>query len=183
MIDKMKFTLFTFSSFLFLFIVRPTLAVSLSLSSSPGVSSIPTLAVNVFLDTENKKTTGVDLLASFDNKKLKLVSVQKGNLYATYTEPVIDNTNGKVSLSAVVAPETTYQGSGRFAQLVFEPLQNGEAEVMVTYKKGERNDSNVADTTGNDILTEVDNVTVQVSGNGSQMGFFQRLLDLLIFWD
>ena len=98
MIDKMKFTLFTFSSFLFLFIVRPALAVSLSLSSSPGVSSIPTLAVNVFLDTENKKTTGVDLLASFDNKKLKLVSVQKGNLYATYTEPVIDNTNGKVSL-------------------------------------------------------------------------------------
>lgn len=177
----MRKLLSVFSSLLFLFVASPAHAVSLSLSPETTSQKSTNIIVDVFLDTEGKKATGVDFLASYDKEKLKLVSVKAGSIFDTYTSPIIDNANGKVGFSGLVKPQSSYVGSGKFAQLLFEPLKNGAASVEITFKKGERNDSNVADTSGNDILTTVDNATVTVSGKGGS--WFQNLLDVLIFWD
>ena len=181
MMMEMKKVLLIFSAFAFLFVASPAHAVSLSLSPETS-SNAKVLTVDVFIDTEGKETTGADFVGTFDRDKLRLISVNPGIIYDTYTPAIIDNNGGKVSVSGLVQPQKSYKGSGKFAQLVFEPVKNGEASINITFKKGDRNDSNVADMTGNDILAEVDNAVVAVKGKGGY-SWFQNLLDILIFWD
>lgn len=179
----MKRLLALVSPFVFLFVVSPVFAASLTLS--PASPTQTSMAVDILVDTAGKATTGVDLVVTYDKTKLSLTNVQPGNLYDTYTQPTIDNTAGRVSVSGLVQPEKSYNGKGKFAQLVFQPIGRGDAKVEIAYTKGERNDSNVADTGGNDVLTQVNNTTLKVNGKGGSGigGFFQNLLDLLIFWD
>lgn len=172
------------TAIVFLMVARPALGVSFSLS--PETSSDGSeVAVDVFLDTTGTETTGADFIASFDHEKLKLSSVHPGTIFDAYTTPVIDNQNGKVSFSGLVNPGNAYEGAGQFAQLIFEPLENGEADIQISFTPNDRNDSNVADTNGNDTLTSVDNATIHVVGKSSSSwtGFFKNLLNALIFWD
>lgn len=124
------------------------------------------IKVLIMLDTENQDTLGTDFIATFDTRGLEIIDVVPGTLYSTYVGKTVDNENGKIAISGIVEPGEKYNGDSVFATIIGKAEKEGKATIMISFEEGSRNDSNIAGTTGSDILAEVTNGEYQIVGSG-----------------
>lgn len=152
----------------------------LRLTPSSGKYAVNTpFSVDVFLDTGSKKSVGTDLVLTYDTRRLELIDIKEGTLYPTYTGKSINPQTGKAFISGIVKPEQVFNGSGVFATLTFKAQKEGKADVTLEFSKGERNDSNIADVAGNDMLASVENGTYQVVGPGYSNNLWDRIVEFI----
>lgn len=166
---------FIFAIFFIVFAV-PVSAASLSLQAdSVKVTIGKEQSVALVLDTEEKETVGTDIVLTYDASKLKLKDVVEGITYSHYVKEINDK-EGKVMISGVIDPDKKlFKGKGVFATLKFEAVKEGKADIQIEFSEGSRNDSNVADRSGNDILTHVEHHEIQIVGKGYDNNFFEMI--------
>lgn len=147
----------------------PTPGAKLTLSGPTSVTystaTSSSFTVTAALDTDGALTSATDLVVKYNPALLSLKSITKGTLYSSYTQAVIDNTGGKGQIGGqAVPPANPFSGTGTFATLTFSPLATGSAQITVDFTQGGLNDSNVVEaTTSTDILSSVQNLTVNIS--------------------
>jgi hypothetical protein len=173
----MKRLLYLFVALLFITIVAsPAVASSLSLQTDEAKVTIGNeQSIAIILDTDEKEIVGADVVVTYDVKKLKLIEIMEGLMFSQYVKENNDK-EGKVMISGVIDPaKKSYKGKDTFVTLKFETLKEGKADVRIEYSEGSRNDSNIADRNGNDILTSVENQEIQIVGKGYDNNFFEMI--------
>ncbi len=117
------------------------------------------LDIELYLDTKGIKTSGTDVLVSYDPAVVEVLEVRPGLLYQKYPLNEIDVAGGKIGFSAVAEPPKTFSGKGVLAYLKLKALKTGTATFSIEFTKGETTDSNVvqAQSNGKDILDKVIN--------------------------
>lgn len=73
--------------------------------------------VDVSLDTGGRDTAGTDAVLRYDPSKLKLVSIERGQLYPEYT--IAHDASGLIAISGLAEAGTGFSGSGVLARINF----------------------------------------------------------------
>lgn len=120
--------------------------------------------VELLLDTKGVKTSGTDVIVSYDPTVVEVLSVRPGLLYQKYPLNEVDAAGGKIGFSAVATPPKTFSGNGTLAYLKLKALKTGTAAFRIEFTKGETTDSNVvqAQSGGKDVLDKVINAYYSV---------------------
>ena len=177
----MKILVYLFVTLLFITIVAsPVVASSLSLQTDEAKIAVGNdQSVAIVLDTNEKETVGADIVVTYDFQKLKLKEITEGLMFSQYVKENNDK-EGKVMISGVIDPaKKSYKGKDTFATLKFETLKEGKADVRIEFSEGSRNDSNIADRNGNDILTSVENQEIQIVGKGYSYNIIEAIKKFL----
>lgn len=137
----------------------------LSLKPASGnyrLGEIFTVAIQV--DTQGKSATGVDVILNYDPKKLEVVEITPGTLFATYIRKENDEKKGKVYLSAAIfeKAEKPFIGEDTFGSIKFRSLSSGKTSLSFEYTPQATGDSNVTTEGGLDFLTKVIGGTYQI---------------------
>lgn len=134
---------------------------SAALLLSPAGGTIPvgeTLKVEILLETGEAKVDGTDAVLRYNPRMLRLLKLEKGNLFEEYVQESVDEVEGRIKLSGLTF--NPLPKSGILGTILFEPLVAGTTTVFFEFTPGTtKGDSNVALTGGNgiDILKEVQN--------------------------
>ena len=125
--------------------------------SQKVVSAGEEFEVSLSLDTNGVKTSGVDVIISYNPDVLEVVEVRPGILFQKY--PVNEAAEGKIGFSAAAVPPRAFSGQGTLAYLKFKALRPGTAFLQFAFEKGATSDSNVvkAGSFGQDVLDKVIN--------------------------
>lgn len=166
--------------------IVPILKAEATLAMQPESVSVTggqEFSVDIFLVTNGRQVSGVDAIITYDPKVLKLqssfasaaASATSSALFDEYPANDVDDAKGVITLSAIQKPGEIFNGSGVLGRLTFEsaaPIQIPEAAlrsntpkqttVSFSFQKDAKDDSNVVDTNGDDILGHVVNATVTV---------------------
>jgi len=130
--------------------------------------------VKLLLDTKNLKTSGADVLITFDPSILAVVDadgnsengtqIRPGLLYQRYPVNEVDSQSGRIGFSAASVPPKTFGGKGVLAYLRLKALKPGVATLKIEFEKGRTDDSNVvaAQSGGRDILDKVINARYSI---------------------
>jgi len=120
--------------------------------------------VELLLDTKGVKTSGTDVIVSYDPALIEILDTRPGLLYHKYPVNEVDTESGKIGFSAVAEPPKTFSGKGTLAYLKLKGLKAGTATLTIEFTKGETTDSNVvqAQSGGKDILENVINAYYSV---------------------
>lgn len=132
---------------------------ALSLSPSGGDYTFDTetsYPVGIILNTGGKTIDGVDVVISFDPKKVQVETLTLANDFEQYPVNKVDNSTGKIRLSGLTfTPKAMAGVMGTFR---FHPVARGAAGFTFDFTPGSTTDSNVADqATAKDILGTVTN--------------------------
>lgn len=126
----------------------------------------------LYVDTAGYDSAGVGAILRYNPIFLEAVRIEPGIVFDDYPLAVIDNTEGKVTISGVSGSKNDlYNGRGVFASVTWRPKKTGLSEISFEFELGSTTDSNIAVTFGNgDILGSVNtfNATV-LAGGGSIM--------------
>ncbi len=149
-------------------------AATLSISPASGTySSGGTFTVNVVLDTTGAQIDGVDLrYLNFNPNVLQVVDsnggqsgvqVAPGTLMPSTLSNTVDNSNGRITFSQIVAGGQHYSGSGTLLTITFQAVSGGTGTLTFDAASGATTDSNVA-SNGADVLTSATGATFSISG-------------------
>ncbi|MDP3724592.1 MAG: cohesin domain-containing protein [bacterium] len=166
--------------------IVPILPASATLAMQPESMTVTggkEFNVDVLLVTNGRQVQGVDAVIHYDPKVLKLqssvasaaASATSSALFDEYPANDVDEEKGIITLSAIQRPGEIFNGSGVLGRLTFEAAarmtialypQPTAAPVQTTvsfsFQRDVKDDSNVVDTNGDDILGAVVNATVTV---------------------
>ena len=111
-----------------------------------------TFQVQVNLDTENKRVSGIDLVLEYPEDLIWVDKVDWGEIFEE--EFINLNIKGSLSLSAVKEEGDQYfQGTGRLVTLTFSTHGQGTAELDFICQAGAQDETNVIEfETGNDLV-------------------------------
>lgn len=123
-----------------------------------------TFKVTVGVDSGTAKSMAVDAFMTFDATKLEVLSIDAPTTSAFVNSmgKNIYNTTGKMDMSfnpsgdAVLSESTAIKGD--LAVITFKAKAVGTAEVKFTCTAGSTIDTNIFDTTGNDVIDCASNV-------------------------
>lgn len=137
--------------------------------------------LDVFLHTNGRQVQGVDAVITYDPKVLKLrssvasaaASATSSALFDEYPANNVDEEKGIVTLSAIQKPGEIFNGSGVLGRLTFEsagsiqipenaPSGPKQTTVSFSFQKGAKDDSNVVDVNGDDILGQVGDAKIVI---------------------
>ena len=112
--------------------------------------------VEILLSTNEAKVDGADAILRYDPRMLRVLELQKGDLFEEYVAESVDGVKGEIRLSGLTfdpRPKTGILGT-----ILFEPLSQGTTVVFFEFTPGATKDSNVAlgGAGGVDILKEVE---------------------------
>lgn len=138
-----------------------------ALSIVPAEGTIPvgdSVFVKINLDTDSLATDGTRVVLRFDPQKIQVEEVNPGTIYSTFPVQEINNEEGRVVLSGIIAPnETPFQGSSTFATLKLKGVNTGNAALNFEFVPGVTTDSNVAlHGKGEDILLKTSSAVYNV---------------------
>lgn len=133
--------------------------VSLSLLPTSGSFSLSqSPAVGVVLDSVGKSVDGVDVIISFDPKKVQVVGskVAPTALFEEFPQNIVDNVRGQIRFSALTfSPRPVTGIIGTFS---FKPKGPGQVNFNFDFTFGSTRDSNVAQHgSAKDVLGKVEN--------------------------
>ncbi len=136
-----------------------------SLLFSPSqVTSIAnsTFTVSIIVDTAGQSVNGAGAKITFDPAYLQGVSIQPGTIFPNYATTSIDNTSGKIIISAISnSLDDTFTGLDSLATITFRVIKTGLTNANFVFTPGSTTDSNLAVTTGNgDILERVNTLQI-----------------------
>jgi len=136
-----------------------------------------TFKVTVGVDSGTAKSMAVDAFVTFDSAKLEVVSIDAPttSAFVNTMGKNIFNTEGKFDMSfnpsgdAVLSDSAVIKGD--LAVVTFKAKATGTAAVNFTCAAGSTIDTNIFDTTGNDVIDCASNVngsyTIAASSSGS----------------
>lgn len=167
---------------LFLFLALTTVQVAyagplLKLSSADKTpENGSTFKVTIGVDSGAAKSMAVDAFLSFDSSKLEVVSIDAPATpaFANTMGKNIYNADGKFDMSfnpsgdSVLSESTAITGD--LAVVTFRAKNTGTAEVKFTCTAGSTIDTNIFDTTGNDVIDCASNVNGSYTINGTSSG-------------
>lgn len=111
--------------------------------------------VVVTVDTSGEDIMAVDALISFDQNKLKVNQVTRGDFFSSNAgfDYDIDNSNGKLTIYYFSQNTlSTESGSGDVATVSFEAIGEGTASTTFLCESGVDTDSALWDQQGNDLI-------------------------------
>ncbi len=169
--NKYKFLIFTFALLAF---CSTASAATLTLSPSSGTyASGSTFTINVLLNTTGASIDGVDvrylrfnpsvLQVVDSNSSASGVQINPGSLMPITLTNTVDNQNGLVTFSQIVAGGQHYQGSGTLLSITFRAVNGGTASLSFDAASGVTTDTNVA-SAGTDVLSPPSGATFSISG-------------------
>lgn len=134
--------------------------------SQPDVTPVngSTFKVTIGVDSGTAKSMAVDAFVTFDTTRLEVVSIDAPSTpaFANSMGKNIYNTDGKFDMSfnpsgdAVLSDSVAIKGD--LAVVTFRAKGTGTAEVKFTCTTGSTIDTNIFDTTGNDVIDCASNV-------------------------
>ncbi|NMC36255.1 hypothetical protein GYA49_04385 [Candidatus Beckwithbacteria bacterium] len=108
-------------------------AASLKLSPASGsYDEGDSFSVKLDLVVSSESVDGVDAVLNFDEDKLEVTQITEGTLFDNHPVKSFDNTNGKITISALVAstnPVDPVTTSGTIATITFKAIDGGTAAV------------------------------------------------------
>lgn len=115
-------------------------------------------------------TDGTDLVVIYNPKLLKIVPDAKtkaplktGTLYDDYPSNIVDEKNGRISVSGISLNDKSTPTIGEFGTLTFKALASGPTVVVLEFVPDKTTDSNVIESkTARDILKGVKNVDLNI---------------------
>ena len=151
--------------------VVPILPATATLAMQPeSVTVAPgkEFSLDIALLTNGRQVSGVDAIIAYDPKVLKLqssvasaaASATSSALFDEYPSNSVDEEKGIITLSAIQKPGEIFNGSGVLGRLTFQAKIPGITSIRFSYTKDAKDDSNVVDTNGDDILGQVVNATM-----------------------
>ncbi len=134
-----------------------------SLSLSPatgGYAYTPgqSYPLGIVVDSAGKNVDGVDVIVTFDPKKVRVEGpkLTTTNMFEEFPVNRIDNANGKIQLSALTF--TPKPMTGILGTFSITPLVKGDISLAFSFTPGSTTDSNIAENkTAKDILGKVEN--------------------------
>lgn len=134
--------------------------------SQPDVTPVngSTFKVTVGVDSGTAKSMAVDAFVTFDTTKLEVVSIDAPSTpaFANSMGKNIYNAEGKFDMSFNPAGDAVLSDSvaikGDLAVVTFRAKSTGAAEVKFTCAAGSTIDTNIFDTTGNDVIDCASNI-------------------------
>lgn len=136
-----------------------------------------TFDVVIGVDSGTVKSMAVDAFMTFDSAKLEVVSIEPvaNPAFANTMGKNIFNTDGKFDMSFNPSGDSTLSDSvvlkGDLATVKFKAKATGTAVVSFTCAAGSTIDTNIFDTTGNDVIDCASNVngsyTITAGSGGS----------------
>lgn len=148
-----------------------------SLKFSPSTATIKQyeeFSVDILLDTAGYDVGGAGAKINFDHDRLSINEIIPGQIFADYPALIIDNNNGRLTISGVSASYADlFNGQKVLATIRLTANKSGEAVADFIFQPGSTIDSNVAVTFGNgDILAEVNNLKLDIQESS---GGFENL--------
>lgn len=167
-----------FNKFITLFLVFLALSVTRVFADDPSLtfspsSVTPTLnqefTIKIVLNSAGQNVSGAGAKLTYDQNYLRAVSIIPGTIFADYPSEIIDNRNGHVTISGIVAsPKVFFNGESTFAEITFLPTKVGSTSVTFLYSPGSTTDSNIAVMTGTgDILRSINHLSVTTQNPGT----------------
>jgi hypothetical protein len=160
-----------------LMMVRPVMATGPLLKFSPSTGSYAngsTFVVTVGVDSGTEKSQAVDAWVTFDASKLEVESIDTvSNPPFVFTlGKNIYNSSGKFDISLASTDMSTYNAttiSGDLVNITFKALATGTANVNFTCTAGSTTDSNIFNTSSNDVIDCPSNInaTYTITDSGS----------------
>lgn len=139
--------------------------VSLILSSDKESYQVgENVSVDIYLNTQEKKTVAADVILTYDPAILNLKYIgsefidKTGSVFDQFFS-IADQKKGKISLSALLDPEKNFKGRGKIVSLEFEVKGKDQTEIKIVFEPGISTDSNVS-YEGKDLLEEVANLNL-----------------------
>jgi hypothetical protein len=159
--------------------VSPALASAATLSLSPTTGSHAvgdTFDVTINVDTSSVATNGTDAYVRFDSTVLEVVDantgtegvqITPGSIYSQTSYNLVES--GKISFSGSKSSGSAgYSGSGVLATIKFRALTVAtNSAVTIDFTSGSTTDSNVINTSSQDVLTAVTSAAYTVTEAGS----------------
>jgi len=145
----------------------PSFAASPSFSIFPGSSNHKvgeSFSVSVRLDTGGLRSSGADMIIGYNEELLRVDAINYGSLYNQY---INSSSPGQINLSAISFPPSDFQGVGTYTTISLTTLKEGSATLRLQFLPGSSTDSNISCLNGNDILSSVQNATVNISNSKS----------------
>ncbi|MBI2450947.1 MAG: hypothetical protein HYV52_01245 [Parcubacteria group bacterium] len=157
---------------------QPLVALSLITPKVENYKIGDLVEVGILLENGQKKTTGVDIVLTYDPQIVELQGKNSQIKQNGKTEPKnfldvefssfdffpyfnLNTKNGKIYFSALARPLREVVGKGVIATLTFKVIKTGETSINLVFEKGLSSDSNVA-YAGRDILKQVRNLNLVI---------------------
>lgn len=117
-----------------------------------------TFEVEVMIDTGGKEITGADTILNYEPDKLEGQEIIVGE-FSSYLFRQIDEGAGKIKISAIVSPGSSFTGTKKLATIRFRKLQDqGTTSLTFEFTPGSTRDCNLVEKgTVRDILQTVIN--------------------------
>ncbi len=151
--------------------------------------------VTITLDTQGNDVAGVDAVLKYDPTVFKYASHQisgssslpggpaggSSGLFTYQPNVAIDQTNGKISLSAVAAEGSPANATGEVFRVQFTTISSATSTVFLDWTLGSTTDTNIASyyNLNQDLLTAAPATFTITSGQGAQLSFSFGLLDFI----
>lgn len=123
--------------------------------------------VKVFVDTQGRLVNGIDAIAVYDPKVLEVVDQPtSGDLFTSLLVNTVDPTRGQIILtgSRLSKQSQPLAGTGTLANISFVAKTSGTTNITILFDPTTTTTSNVVEAkTSNNILTDVNGATIQIS--------------------
>ena len=123
--------------------------------------------VKVFVDTQGRLVNGIDAIVVYDPKVLEVVDQPTtGDLFTSLLVNTVDSARGQIILtgSRLSKQSQPLQGTGTLANISFIAKTAGNTNITLLFDPATTTASNIVEaSTNNNILTDVNSATIQIS--------------------
>lgn len=135
-------------------------------SPKTNFKSGDSIPVTIQVSTGGYATIGTDFILRFDPKILEASAgaFTGGKIYEDYPLTSVDGKNGVIRISGVSSiGKKGFNGIGELGVINFKAKNKGTTTLMIDFRNGKTNDSNVMSfSTNKDLLNEVNNLKITV---------------------
>jgi len=133
---------------------------------SPSKQTVPLgekVVIEVWIDSQEKKLDSVDIKLNYQPELVKIINLEKSDLFEEFPELNWDEEAGQIVIRAISFQDNEFSGKGMIAQIIFQPLKAGIAEIGVDFILQNTLDCNLVDSeTSQDILGKVTGAQIEI---------------------
>lgn len=112
------------------------------------------MSISVNIDTLARQADAATVVLTYNPAKVTFKRIENGTTFTEYTEPKVDSDTGRITISGIMAINSSYIGEGLFARVHFTPKTSGEATFNLQYTPEATDETTIA-AQGKEILGKV----------------------------
>ncbi|HUV42516.1 MAG TPA: cohesin domain-containing protein [Patescibacteria group bacterium] len=121
------------------------------------------VVIEVWIDSQEKKLDSVDIKLNYQPELVKIISLEKSDLFEEFPELNWDEETGQIVIRAISFQDNEFSGKGMVAQIIFQSLKAGITEIGVDFIPQETLDCNLVDSeTSQDILGKATGAQIEI---------------------